>query len=211
MQIGFWKNSYTLFARTLDVTRNNGLAENNFGMALMEMGQVSVAKPHLEAAVRLIPEFAAAHYNLGIALQGENQLEQAAKQYQLAITTSTDRLETAQAHNNLGALYLQSKNLGAAKSEFNAAIALNPAEVHSYLGRGMIEQQGWDYNAAAEDFAHAASMSPSPLAFLLLGRALEGKGQMAQAKVAYSRALRLAPGMAEAQSRLAALEQTSNQ
>lgn len=210
MQIGFWQNSYSLFAHTLEVTRDNGLAENNLGMALMEMGRVPAAQQHLEAAVRLIPEFATAHYNLGIALQTQNQLQQAAKQYHLAIATSSDRMEAAQAHNNLGTLFLQSQDRVAAKSEFSAALALNPSEVHSYLGRGMIEQQQWDYNAAAEDFAHAAAIAPSSLAFFLLGRALEDKGQRLEAKLAYERALQLAPGMPEARDRLTALQQVSS-
>lgn len=205
VQIGFWQNSYTLFAHTLQVTSNNGLAENNFGSALMEMGQAPLAQPHLEAAVRLIPSMASAHYNLGIALQGQNRLSDAAKQYQLAIATSSDRTEIAQSHNNLGAVYLQEKDLGAAKAEFSAAIAMNPSEANSFLGRGMIEQQGWDYDAAVADFTSASEIAPSPLAYFWLGRALEGKGQTRKAETAYAMALQLAPNMSEARARLAVL------
>jgi tetratricopeptide (TPR) repeat protein len=136
-------------------------------------------------------------------------LDEAAKQYQLAIAASTDRFEVARAHNNLGALHLQTNNPGAAKLEFSAAIELNPGEANSYIGRGMIEQQGWDYDAAAADFARAAQIAPSPLAHFWLGRALEGKGQIAQAEEAYRRALQLAPGMQDAQTRLAALQGNS--
>jgi tetratricopeptide (TPR) repeat protein len=206
VQIGFWQNSYTLFAHTLQVTSNNGLAENNFGSALMEMGQAPLAQPHLEAAVRLIPSMGSAHYNLGIALQGQNRLSDAAKQYQLAIANSSDRTEIAQAHNNLGAVYLQEKDMGAAKSEFSAAIAMNPSEANSFLGRGMIEQQGWDYDRAVADFTSASQIAPSPLAYFWLGRALESKGQTRQAENAYAMALQLAPGMPEVRARLAALQ-----
>ena len=38
-QIGYWHDSYTLFGHTLEVTKNNGFAENDFGVALMERGE----------------------------------------------------------------------------------------------------------------------------------------------------------------------------
>jgi protein O-mannosyl-transferase len=204
-QIGYWRNSETLFAHTLDVTSNNGLAENNYGMTLMENGEAAEALPHLEAAVRLIPGLASAHYNLGIALQKQNRGEAAARQYKLAVMNSVDRSEIAQAHNNLGALYLEAKDFGAAKAEFSAAIALNPEEANSYLGRGLIEQQGWDFDAAVADFSKAAAIAPSPIAFYWQGRALESKGEADRAADAYQRALRLAPEMNEARTRLAVL------
>jgi Tfp pilus assembly protein PilF len=204
-QIGYWRDSETLFAHTLEVTSNNGLAENNYGMALMENGEAAEALPHLEAAVRLIPGLASAHYNLGIALQKQNRGEEASRQYKLAIMNSTDRAEIAQAHNNLGALYLQAKEFGVAKAEFSAAIALNPEEANSYLGRGLIEQQGWDFDAAVADFSKAAAIAPSPIAYYWQGRALESKGEAERAADAYQRALRLAPEMNEARTRLAVL------
>jgi protein O-mannosyl-transferase len=205
-QIAYWRNSYTLFAHTLEVTRNNGIAENNFGEALVEMGDATGAVPHFENAVRLIPSLASAHYNLGISLQNENRLEDALRQYQLAINASSDHFEAAQAHNNLGVLYLDVKNLPAAKAEFSAAIALNPNEHNSYIGRGMIEQEGWDFDAAIADFSRASRITPSPLAYFWLGRALESKGEPTKAEAAYQLALQLAPGMTAAQERLATLQ-----
>jgi protein O-mannosyl-transferase len=206
VQIGYWHDSIALFTHTLQVTTNNGIAENNLGTALVEAGQAPLAAPHFEAAVRLIPELASAHYNLAMLLQSKNQPEEAARQYRLAIAVSSDRLEVAQAHNNLGALYFQAQNLPAAISEFTAAIALNPNEQNSYLGRGLIEQQSFKIDASIADFSRAAAIAPSPMACFWLGRALESKGDYRRAASAYGAALQLAPGMAEARERLAALQ-----
>src|SRR6266702_2795336 len=205
VQIGYWHDSYTLFTRALEVTKNNGIAENNLGIALVEMGEVPLAKGHFETAVRLIPELASAHYNLAVILQSENQPEDSARQYQLAIALSVDQIEKAQSHNNLGALFLQSSNFAAAKTEFNAAIEFNPSEQNSYIGRGMIEQQFWDSNAVVADFSRAIDIAPSPLAYFWLGKTLEGKGDYSRAEGAYLAVLRLAPGMKDAQARLEAL------
>jgi len=204
-QIGYWHDSVSLFSYTLQSTDNNGIAEENMGAALVESGQPELAQTHFEAAVRLNPELASAHYNLGFLMQRQNRAEQAAREYRQAIALSSDPLEGAQAHNNLGILYLMSKNYTAALPELSAAIALNPNEQNSYIGRGAIELESWNYAAAAADFARAAEISPSPVACYWLGQALERKGDYAQAANAYSAALQFAPGLTEARNRLEAL------
>jgi protein O-mannosyl-transferase len=208
-QIGYWQDSYTLFAHTLQVTKNNGIAESNFGSALMEMKQPQMAEQHFEAAVRLIPELASAHYNLGVVLQMQNRAEDAARQYQLAISTAADPLVAAQAHNNLGIMYLQTNDFARAMTEFSAAIVLNPNEMNSYIGRGMIELQSWNLDGAIADFSRATEIAPSPVACYWLGRAWETKGDLRRAATAYTAALQMSPGMTDAQTRLMAVQAKS--
>jgi Tfp pilus assembly protein PilF len=201
-QISYWHDSYTLFAHTLDVTRNNGFAENNFAVALMERGEPELAAPHFLAAVRLSPDLASPHYNLAVLLQKHNQLDDAEREYRAALALSTDQAEIAQSHNNLGILYLGQGKYAVALTELSAAIALDPSEQNSYLGRGTVEMQTMNVDAAIADFTKAAQIAPSPLAFYWLGRALESKGDSQQAVRAYAAALQLAPAMAEARARL---------
>ena len=208
-QIGYWHDSYTLFAHTLAVTRNNGLAENNFAVALMERGEKVEAAKHFEAAVRYSPDLASPHYNLALMLQQHNQLAEAEHEYRAALALSSDQTEIVQSHNNLGILYLGEQKLPESLAELNAAIALDPNEQNSYIGRGTIELQTGNADAAATDFAKAASIGPSPLALFRLGQALERKGEVQQATKAYAAALQLAPGMADARARLEALRRES--
>lgn len=112
----------------------------------------------------------------------------------------------ARAHNNLGVLYGANGQLAPALAEFNAAIQLNAGEYNSYLGRGRIELKQADYDKAVKDFAHAAEIGQSPEAFLLLGNALELKGEKQGALDAYKVTLQLAPGFQEAKARLDALQ-----
>jgi protein O-mannosyl-transferase len=210
-QIEYWKNSETLFTHAVLVTSNNGLAENNLGAAFMEKGDPLSAFPHFQAAVRFSPGLGSAHYNLGVILHQQNQLQEAANQYRLAIAHAGDAVEAAQAHNNLGVLYLGLHNLTAAKSEFDKAISLNPNEVNSYLARGTVEFQLGIVNDALLDFTQATWRAPSPVSFYWLGRAEEAKGDFARAKGAYQAALQLAPGMAEAKARLDSLATLAGQ
>jgi Tfp pilus assembly protein PilF len=204
-QIGYWHDSYTLFAHTLEVTKNNGFAENDFAVALMERGEPELAAPHFLAAVRLSPDLASPHYNLAVLLQKQNRLDEAEHEYRAALALSSDQMEIVQSHNNLGILYLGEGQYSAALAELSAAIAMDASEQNSYIGRGSVEMQTMNLDAAISDFRKAAQIAPSPLALYWLGRALESKGENQQAVGAYAAALQLAPAMAEARARLAAL------
>jgi len=52
-QCGYWKSSFTLFNRTLNVTKNNYIAHNNFGLALLDAGFVPEAIHHFNKAIRI--------------------------------------------------------------------------------------------------------------------------------------------------------------
>jgi Tfp pilus assembly protein PilF len=205
-QISYWHDSYTLFGHTLEVTRHNGMAENNFGVALVERGEAALAAQHFAAAVRFSPDLASGHYNLAVFLQRQNRLQEAEREYLAALELSTDQTEIVQSHNNLGILYIGERKYDAAMTELDAAIALDPSQQNSYIGRGTIEMQTLKLDAAISDFAKATQITPSPLALYWLGRALEEKGETQKAEAAYGDALRLAPGMADARARLQALQ-----
>ncbi len=205
VQIGYWHDSFTLFSHALQVTSDNGIAEDNLGAALMDMGHPDLALPHFEAAVRLVPQLGTAHYNLATVLHRQNQLDAAMHEYELALTYASDATEAAQAHNNLGALLMQRSQPAAAIAEFNAAILANPNEQNSYLGRGAIEYQEHDLDAAFADFSRAAQIAPSPVAYFWLGRTFEDKGDLQSAVRAYEAALQIAPNMNDTRTRLDAL------
>ena len=204
-QIGYWHDSYTLFAHTLEVTKNNGFAENNFGVALLERGEPQLAAQHFIAAVRLSPDLASPHYNIAVLLQRQNQLDDAEHEYRAALALSSDQAEIVQSHNNLGILYLGEGKYAVSVTELSAAIALDPNAQNSYIGRGTAEMQMMNTDAAIADFTKAAQIAPSPLALFRLGQALETRGDNRQAANAYAAAVQLAPSMAEAQARLDAL------
>ena len=58
VQVGYWRNSETLFRHALAVTNDNKVANNNLGSYLMDSGRVSEALPYFETAVRIDPESA---------------------------------------------------------------------------------------------------------------------------------------------------------
>jgi tetratricopeptide (TPR) repeat protein len=204
-QIGYWRDSYTLFSHALAVTNRNGVAEDNLGTALMEMGRADLAMPHFEAAVEFIPQLSTAHYNLGVLQQQQGHIELAKNEYDRALKYSADPIEIAQIHNNLGFLLLGLNDFAHAEEDFTAALKVSPNKQNSLLGRGMAEYRQGNLDAAVSDLTRATQIAPFAPADFWLGRALEDKGQTQAAMVAYQAALQLSPNMPEAQQRLNAL------
>ena len=202
LQVNYWHNSYTLFAHALQVTSRNGIAEDNLGAALMEMGRPDLAQPHFEAAAELIPQLSTAHYNLAVLEQQQNHPDAARREYELALKYSSDPTEIAQSHSNLGFLLIESNDMRGAIEQFNGALQINPDKQNSLLGRGMAEYRQGNLDASIADLSHATQIAPLAQADFWLGRALEDKGQTEAAVTAYDAALRRAPGMAEAKQRL---------
>ena len=208
LQISYWRNSYTLFSHAVAVTSRNGIAEDNLGTALMEMGRPDLAMPHFEAAAEFVPQLSTAHYNLGVLQQQQGHPDVAKSEYELALKYSSDPTEIAQAHSNLGFLLMGLSDLKAAVEEFTAALQPNPDKQNSLLGRGIAEYRQGKLDAAVSDLSRAARIAPMAAADFWLGRALEDQGQTQAASAAYEAALQLAPGMAEAQRHLNALRST---
>ena len=208
IQIGYWRDCYTLFAHALQVTEANPIAEDNLGSALLEMRRPDLAQSHLERAIQLMPTLATAHYNLGTLLQRQNEMDCAQREYQWALQYGSDTQELAQTHNNLGVLFDQFGRREQALAEFSQAIALNPHEQNSLVSRGLIEREEGKLDAALQDFARAAQVTPSPLALYWQGRVLEEKGQLPVAAEAYRSVMKLAPNFGDTQVRLEKMEKT---
>ena len=70
-----------------------------WGLSLQEQGKLGEAIASWQQAIRLKPDYAEAHNNLGNALREQGKLEEAAASLQQAIRLKPDY---AEAHNNLG-------------------------------------------------------------------------------------------------------------
>jgi tetratricopeptide (TPR) repeat protein len=184
------------------VTSHNGIAEDNLGTSLMEMGRPDLAQGHFLAAAEFIPQLSTAHYNLGVLEQQQNHLDGARREYELALKYSSDTTEATQTHGNLGFLLLEQNDFKGASEQFTAALQINPDKQNVLLGRGIAEYRLTNLDAAVADLSRAAQIAPLAQADLWLGRALEDKGQTQAAANAYAGALQLAPDMTEARQRL---------
>ena len=207
VQIGYWRDGYTVFSHAVQVTTRNAVAENNLGQLLGTMGKPDLALEHYQAAVEFMPQWCTAHYNFAVLLQQQRRFDEAARQFQLALDYETDANEAWQAHNNLGAVLVQLGRPGDAIAEFTEALRITPGAGMVIINRGLVEYSQGRLDAAHADFSRASQLMPNPQSYFWLGRVDEDRAELPAAADAYQSALRLAPELREAQLRLDAIRE----
>ena len=196
VQVEYWKNSEALFRRALDVTRDNWVAHNKLGFALMPSGRLQEAIAEYEQALRIDPDYAEAHYNLGSVFLQEGKDSDAIAQYEQALRIEPDY---ANAHNNLGTVLLREGKVSDAIGHYEQALRFKPdfVEAHFNLGNALAE-----VGRVPEAIAHyeqALRIRPDYAeAHCNLGVALKQSGRIPEAIAQYEQALRIKPDFAEA-------------
>jgi len=74
-QVGYWQNSGALFTRTLEVTEDNVLAQNNLGYYFYKQGRPDEALKHYVEAVRISPQYNTAWENI-FSVMADERLDQ---------------------------------------------------------------------------------------------------------------------------------------
>jgi Flp pilus assembly protein TadD len=202
-QIGYWQNSGTLFSHTLAVTKNNFVAENDFGAWLSKHGQVMEAIDHFHRSLQIEPDNPDAIFNLGNACAQLGDWDEAIADYQRALHVAPARADLL---DNLGRALAARKQYAEAITNFEAALKLDPdsANAHNNLATVLfIEHQ---FDEAARHYREALRLSPGDARiYANLGDTLVRLGQTPEAAKCYQEALQLDPGNASLQAKLRAL------
>ena len=217
IQVGYWRNSETLFRHALAVTSDNAVANHNLGNALMASpGRLAEAIPYLETAVRIDPDSVPAHTDLGSALARSGQLPQAIGQFEEAIELAPD---APIPHNNLGSALTEAGRLPEAIEEFQTALRLDPnydealrnltaaqagGSSESHLSRGIALLKAGDSSGAIDELESAVRIDPNDAdAENNLGVALSRFPERQRESIAhFEAAVRLRPDFADAQYNL---------
>lgn len=201
-QIGYWRTSESLFARSVAVNPDNYMAHCNLGRAFEEQGRVSEAMAHLHAALRIMPSFPPAHNALGAILARQGKPDEALAHFATALRFAPDDADT---HNNLGSLLEEQGQFEEAIAHFRAALRCRPqfAEAHYNLGRALFDQGR--YEQAIEQCQLALRLKPGyGEAWNNLGVSFLQTGKPGQAAHAFAEALRLNSAHTDARHNLAA-------
>jgi tetratricopeptide (TPR) repeat protein len=207
-QSGIYRDSETLWRAVLAQDSASWIAHNNLGATLLQApGRLPEAISHIEAALRINPNYWEAHNDLGNALtQIPGRLPQAIKEYEEALRIRPDY---AEAHNNLGTAFLQIRGrLPDAIAQYEAALRISPhhAKAHNNLGNAISRIPGRLPEAIAHleaalrikpDYAEAHSNLANAFAQM--------PGRLPAAIAEYEAALRIRPDLAEAHNNLASV------
>jgi tetratricopeptide (TPR) repeat protein len=165
---------------------------------------------HLSVAIAVRPRCYGVHNNLGVVLQRQGKLDEAAAAHREAIRLEPHR---AWAYSNLGILLQQQGKFDEAIAAHRKATRLEPtlAPAHNNLGAALVAQKKVDQAIPClrealrllPDYPQARNTLAAALA--TQGDALRVQGKRGEALAAYREAIRLRPSHAGAQQNLGAL------
>lgn len=200
-QAGYWQNSVTLFQRALDVTRNNAVAHNNLGAALVADGQIEEGIRHHRTTIEIRPDWADGHYSLGTALLAGGYAEEAVVHLKQAIEIAPGH---AKAHNNLGAALMSLGQTQDAIRHFKESVRFDPrhASARNNLGSALLE--AGEPEKALEQILAALDLDPGMAdAHYNLGLIYAHTEHSEEAISAFRRAVEIQPEFPEALNNLA--------
>ncbi len=195
VQAGYWKDSFTLFGRTLKVTQNNWLAHHSFGMALAEKGRIPAAVAHYRRSLDIRPEFEKPYNNLGVIAYQQGHYPQAVEYFSSALKYKPQDPEI---HNNLGLALERAGMLKEAMVHYCEAIRQEPDHAGALNNLGYALTRCGRIDEALEFLCRAAAIDPeSPEVRNNLANALSEKGLFEEAVAQYHEVLRRNPYQAD--------------
>ncbi|MFA5324205.1 MAG: tetratricopeptide repeat protein, partial [Smithella sp.] len=194
-QCGYWENSFTLFSRALQVTKNNFLAHNGLGIALFNEKKTKEAIDHYNKAINIAPPYAFAYINRAVAYASLGQYQLAISDYNQAISLQPYYVLT---YNNRGIAYSKLGRYQPAFEDFNKSISLQPDYADAYYNRGNIYIKSGRYQRAIEDFSEAIRLQPNKIhSYNNRGNAYAELGQYESAIDDFNKSISLQPDYAD--------------
>ena len=190
-QVGYWRDSISLFTRAVQVTEQNHTAHNNLGIALMESVRLDEAMDHFREVLRIKPRYKKAYNNLGIALSRQGKWDEAVEHYRKALQINPGY---HQALVNLGQALIMQGNASEALEYLVKALESTPDSpiIHNLMGIARFNQNRFD--EALNRFQIALTLDPDYAdAHNNIGIALTAQGRPEDAIPHFETALRLNP------------------
>jgi len=199
-QTFYWQDTETLWKHATATTSNNYIASNNLAQFLFQSGRFDEAIAECQKALKIKPDFASAHNNLGAALvenrrggngarRQDGAVDEAIVHYQRALQIDPD---FAQAHSNLGTALLLKGQLNEAIVHYQKALEINPnfAEARYSLGNAFLAEG--KYGESIANYEAALRIRPDYFeAHYNLGRVLATIGKTDEALKQFNEALRI--------------------
>jgi tetratricopeptide (TPR) repeat protein len=214
-QLRYWESSQALFTHSLQVTPDNYVGEDIVGTALLEeefgaTGQKCSpeARLHFQNAVRINPEDALGHIDLGFCRETQGNLQEAIKEYQAALQVARGKFLRKRALINLGGLYRVLRQFTLARNCYNECLQVDPGDQDARNGLARVDKEekmpSLEETMAA--LSRAAAEHPDAKLYLQLGNLQRAAGRVPEALISYQRAFSLDPNLTEARVALEELE-----
>ncbi|MFQ5513217.1 MAG: tetratricopeptide repeat protein [Myxococcota bacterium] len=190
-QLGYWKDTTTLFEHALAVTERNALAHVVLGNQLTARGSPQAAIRHLEAAIAIEPDYAMAWNNLGTAQRRLGRIDAAIRALETSLRADPGY---ALAHYNLGEILQAQGRTDEAIERYRRALELDPRLVDAHSNLAILLVAKGQPDEALAHFREALRIDPRYAnGHYNLGNALLISGRVREAIPHLERALELDP------------------
>jgi tetratricopeptide (TPR) repeat protein len=139
------------------------------GTALFMMGDPAGASDRFHEALRLSPQFALAHYSLGVLLETSGRQTEAIERFRAAVQHEPSYIE---ARLRLASVLRRSGRLSDALSQYEEIIRIDPRVADARLGQAMTLVRLGRYQAAVDQLSENLKSSGQPPVALALARLL---------------------------------------
>jgi len=180
-QVGYWKDSVTLFEHTLWVTENNAPIENNYASTLCKQGRFDQAIEHFRKCLQINPRHANAHYNLGLVLAQKNELEGAVVHLRRSLELNPNSAHTL---INLAGVLLMRAGGGSGDGSEAVRLARRACELTNYGNPQMLSILAEAYAKTGNFEAAVGVLEKAKGLYLARGKKKEAQ-QMAERQQRY--------------------------
>jgi tetratricopeptide (TPR) repeat protein len=156
-QVGYWKDSASLFRHALAVSPDNYGARINLGNALFSKGRLDDAITEFQQAVRLRPELRLPHSQLAAALRAKGRVNEAIEQFQEILNLNPN---DAAAHNELGAMLFDQGRAEDAIAHYREAARLDPGAAATHYNWGIASFFEGRFDEAVAQLNEAVTLQP---------------------------------------------------
>ena len=190
------------FGRALDLADslgksfpNSAFLQNISGVLNGKLKRPKIAVDNFRQALKLMPNYADAHFNLGKVLQESDESDAAIESYQNALKFNPEHVDS---YYNLGNTFRAVGKLDAALNSYEKALKINPKYADAYKQMGVTLQTKGDLDSAIKNYKYSIEIKQDDAdGFNKMGNAFGEKGEHDESIRWYTKALKIKPKSVE--------------
>ncbi len=176
-------------SKAVELAPQTAMYHNNLGLVLVALGRHGDAATRFEQAGQLDAQLPDAFYNLGVARQKLDQVDEAIAAYEKALTLAEDPGTLS----NLGAAYLQSSRRKEGIRCYERVLQLQPEHAEAMVSLADALLESGSATEAESWYRQALLCQPTAQACVKLAHILEQRLEFTEAEQLLRRALKLQP------------------
>ncbi len=197
-QVGYWRDSVSLFEHTLSIIPKNPKIRYNLANEYRARGDMDAAIRNYRIALETNTDSISTRINLGNSLRSNGELDAAVDVYESALEREP---RNEKVHNSMGAVLREKGDLEAAILRYRYAVAIKPNFYLAHYNLANALQSTGEFEQAAVHYLKALEERVrDPKIFNNLGNTFSSLGRDKDAETAYRVAIEFDPGYFRAYS-----------